>query len=107
MSYGLIFFVKIIRYKRFNIGAKKVIYECGVDPETPDARETYSIRFYLLALVFIVFEIETIFLFPWAVIYDKLLIFGFIEMAIFIVILFLGYIYAWRMGALDFRKGIK
>ena len=104
---GILVFVSVIRYKRIDYGDKKLPYECGVEPETENARESYSIRFYLLALVFIVFEVESIFLFPWAVVYDKLKLFGFIEMFIFIIILLVGYVYAWRLEALDFVKGFE
>lgn len=105
-SGGLLLFVWWIRYKRNDKGYKRFPYECGVDPITPNARESYSIRFYLLTLVFIIFEVETIFLFPWAVVFDKLKLFGLIEMAIFLVILIFGYIYAWRVSALEFRRDI-
>lgn len=100
----LLLFVALIRTRRHQHGDKYLAYECGVDPETPNARERYSIRYYLLTLVFIVFEAETIFLFPWAVIYDQLKLFGFIEMLIFIAILMVGYAYAWREKALEFRR---
>jgi NADH-quinone oxidoreductase subunit A len=106
LSGGLLLFVWLIRYKRNDYGDKSLAYECGVDPITPNARESYSIRFYLLTLVFIIFEVETIFLFPWAVIYKRLKLFGFIEMAIFLLILIIGYVYAWRVTALDFRREI-
>jgi NADH-quinone oxidoreductase subunit A len=75
-------------------------YECGVDP-IGDARERYAIRYYLVAILFVIFDVETIFLFPWAIIYDELLLFGLIEMMIFIFILVVGYYYAWRKGALE------
>ena len=81
-------------------GEKLVPYECGVDTES-EARARYGIRFYIIAILFVIFDVETIFLFPWAVIYDKLLWFGFIEMAIFLGILIVGYIYAWKKGALE------
>ena len=75
-------------------------YECGVDPEG-DARDRFSIRFYIIAILFVVFDVETIFLFPWAVIYDQLALFGFIEMLIFLAILIVGYVYVWKKGALE------
>jgi NADH-quinone oxidoreductase subunit A len=103
---GLLLFVALIRFKRNEIGDKRLAYECGLDPVTPHARESYSIRFYLLTLVFIVFEVETVFLFPWAVVHDHLKWFGFVEIIIFLFILALGYVYAWKAGALDFRRGI-
>ena len=98
--------ISIIRYKRTDYGDKRATYECGVDPATPTARESYSIRFYLLALVFIVFEVETFLIFPWAVVHDKLGLFGVAEVILFFAILGLGYVYAWKVKALDFRRGI-
>jgi NADH-quinone oxidoreductase subunit A len=79
---------------------KLMPYECGVDP-IGDARERFSVRFYMVAMLFLIFDVETIFLFPWAVIYDKLALFGLIEMIIFIGILVVGYYYAWRKGAFE------
>src|ERR1041385_4755412 len=79
---------------------KLMPYECGVDP-IGDARERFSVRFYIIAMLFLVFDVETIFLFPWAVIYDKLALFGLVEMLLFIGILVVGYYYAWRKGALE------
>ena len=75
-------------------------YECGIKPET-DARDRFSIRFYILELLFVVFDVETVFLFPWAVLYDQLLIFGLIEMGLFLGILVIGYWYAWKKRALE------
>ena len=79
---------------------KLMSYECGVDPEG-DARDRFSIRFYIIAILFVVFEVETIFLFPWAIIYDRLALFGFIEMLVFLGILIVGYFYVWKKGALE------
>ncbi len=75
-------------------------YECGIEPKT-DARDRYSIRYFLVAMLFVVFDVETVFMFPWAVIMDKLAWFGLIEMVVFLVILVVGYFYAWREGALE------
>ena len=75
-------------------------YECGIEPNT-DARDRYSIRYYLIAMLFVIFDVETVFLFPWAVIMDRLLLFGFIEMLVFLFILIVGYAYAWKKGALE------
>ena len=75
-------------------------YECGIEPLT-DARDRYSIRYYLVAMLFVIFDVETVFMFPWAVIFDKLLLFGLIEMLVFIFILVVGYYYAWQKGALE------
>lgn len=75
-------------------------YECGIEPLT-DARDRYSIRYYLVAMLFVIFDVETVFMFPWAVIFDELLLFGLVEMLVFISILVVGYVYAWRKGALE------
>jgi NADH-quinone oxidoreductase subunit A len=79
---------------------KLMPYECGVDP-IGDARDRFSVRFYIVAMLFLIFDVETIFLFPWAVIYDRLAMFGLAEMLMFIGILVVGYYYAWRKGALE------
>jgi NADH-quinone oxidoreductase subunit A len=77
-------------------------YECGIEPQT-DARDRYSIRYYLIAMLFVIFEVETIFMFPWAVALDRLALFGLIEMLVFLFILIVGYFYAWRKGALEWQ----
>lgn len=75
-------------------------FECG-NPPSGTAMGRFSVRFYLTALLFLVFDVEVIFLYPWAVELRKLGMFGFIEALIFIAILFVGLIYAWERGALD------
>ena len=74
-------------------------YECGIETEG-DARDRYSIRYYLIAMLFVIFDVETVFMFPWAVSLDRLAVFGLVEMLVFIVILALGLLYAWRKGVL-------
>ncbi|MGH9733946.1 MAG: NADH-quinone oxidoreductase subunit A [Candidatus Acidiferrales bacterium] len=78
-------------------------YECGIHP-TGDAREPFSVHFYMVALVFILFDIEAIFLYPWALVYRDLSLFGFVEMVLYILILLAGYIFLWKKGALDWNK---
>src|SRR5579862_859714 len=78
-------------------------YECGITP-TGDAREPVSVKFYLVAMVFILFDVEAIFLYPWAFIFRDLHWFGFVEMLMYIVILLAGYIYLWKKGALDWTS---
>src|SRR5215470_12341204 len=73
-------------------------YECGIRP-TGDAREPFSVQFYMVALLFILFDIEAIFLYPWALVYRSLKLFGFVEMVLYIIILLAGYIYLWKKGA--------
>ena len=77
-------------------------YECGIEPLT-DARDRYSIRYYLIAMLFVIFEIETVFMFPWAVMLDRLGLFGLIEMLVFLFLLVAGYAYAGQKGALEWQ----
>jgi NADH-quinone oxidoreductase subunit A len=79
---------------------KLMPYECGIDP-IRQAHERFSVRYYVIAMLFLIFDVETIFLFPWAVVYGQLALFGLIEMLIFIGILVVGYYWAWRKGALE------
>ena len=76
-------------------------YECGNEVETLAHDHRFSIRYYLIAVLFVIFDVETVFLYPWAVSFDMLGWFGFIEMMIFLAILVVGYVYVWRRGALD------
>ena len=80
--------------------AKDAPYECGVPP-IGSAHEKQMVRFYIVAMLFVLFDVETAFLFPWAVAYDSLGLFGLVEMFLFIVILLFGYFYAWKKEALD------
>lgn len=82
--------------------AKLDTYESGMLPYG-DARRRYPVQYYVVAVLFILFDIEVIFLYPWAVILRKLAWFGLIEMGIFLGILLVGYIYVWKKGALDWR----
>lgn len=79
---------------------KAAAYECGVEAEG-DARGRYSVAYYIIAVLFVVFDVEVIFLFPWAVRFKALGLFGFLEMVLFIGILVLGYVYAWKKEALE------
>jgi len=81
---------------------KDMPFECGVEP-TGDARRRFSVKFFLVALLFLIFDVETIFIFPWAVLFRKLGWFGFIEMTVFLFILLLGLFYVWRKGALEWE----
>jgi NADH-quinone oxidoreductase subunit A len=74
-------------------------YECGI-PTTGDTRGRYSVRFYLVAILFVIFDVETIFLLPWAIQYSVLGLFGLIEMLVFLAILIVAYIWVFRQGAL-------
>ena len=87
---------------RKNTEAKNMPYESGMDPYGEGTRRM-PVRFYLIAVLFILFDIEVVFFLPWAIAFRKLGIFGLIEMAIFIVVLLIGYIYAWKKGALEWE----
>jgi len=78
-------------------------YECGVAP-VGDARERFSVSFYLVGMLFILFDVEAVFLYPWAVIYKSLKWLGFIEMFLYIIVLFAAYVYIWKKGALDWNR---
>jgi len=83
--------------------AKLTPYECGIAP-VGDARERFSVSFYLVAMLFILFDVEAVFLYPWAVIFKSLKWFGFLEMLLYIAILLAGYVYIWKKGALDWER---
>jgi NADH-quinone oxidoreductase subunit A len=80
--------------------AKAAPYECGITP-TGSAHERFHTRFYLVAMLFIVFDIETVFLYPWAIVFKQLGLFGLAEMAVFVGILLVGFAYVWGKGALE------
>jgi NADH-quinone oxidoreductase subunit A len=82
--------------------AKSMPYESGMNPYGEGTRRM-PIRFYLIAVLFILFDIEVVFFLPWAIVFRQLGLFGLIEMVIFIVILLVGYVYAWKKGALEWE----
>jgi NADH-quinone oxidoreductase subunit A len=79
---------------------KLMPYECGVTP-ADNSRGRYTIRFYVIAILFVVFDVETVFLFPWAVQFKALGLFGLVEMLVFLGILIVGYVWIWKKGALE------
>ena len=79
---------------------KRSIYECGVEP-IGSARKRFPVKFYMVALLFLLFDIEAVFLYPWARLFKELGLLGLVEMAVFILVLVVGLIYAWRKGALE------
>ncbi len=91
----------LVRPKR-PYAIKLFAYESG-NPPVGEPRYKFSVRFYIIAMLFVVFDVEAIFLYPWAVAYDKIGLYGFVEMMIFILILLVGYIYAWGKGALTWE----
>jgi len=86
--------------KRLKNKVKEMPYECGIPP-VGSARERFSVKFYLVAMLFILFDIEAIFLYPWAVVFRELKMFAFVEMTIFIALVLCGLFFVWKKGVLD------
>jgi NADH-quinone oxidoreductase subunit A len=82
---------------------KDMPYECGIAP-TGDAQHRFSVKFYLVAMIFILFDIEAIFLYPWAVVYKQLKMFAFLEMLMFVVLILAGFFFIWKKGVLDWAQ---
>lgn len=96
---ALLFIAQTVGPKSFN-PAKAEPFESGNPPEG-DARIRFSVKFYLVAMLFLIFDLEVVFLYPWAILFRRLGVFGLIEMGIFLAILVIGFIYAWKKGALE------
>jgi NADH-quinone oxidoreductase subunit A len=86
--------------KRWN-RAKLDFYECGIEPTPQPAGSRFPVKYYLTAMLFILFDIEIVFLYPWAVAFDRLGAFGLVEMVLFIVTVLVAYAYVWRRGGLE------
>jgi len=86
--------------KRAKSPLKDTPYESGMAP-VGSAQERFSVKFYLVGMIFILFDIEAVFLYPWVVVYRDLKLFGFFEMLIFVVLVLVGFFYVWKKGALD------
>ncbi|HZN16410.1 MAG TPA: NADH-quinone oxidoreductase subunit A [Acidimicrobiales bacterium] len=97
---GLSFFASGLLAPKKPTAAKSAPYECGIVP-TREPAERFPVRFYLVAMIFIIFDIEIIFLYPWAVIFRRLELFGLIEMAVFAIAVFVSFMYLISRGALD------
>jgi len=82
--------------------AKNAPYECGMTP-TGDAQQRFSVKYYMVAMLFILFDVEAIFLYPWAVIARKLGMFGFWEMLVYIGLVLVGFFYIWKKGIIDWN----
>jgi NADH:ubiquinone oxidoreductase subunit 3 (subunit A) len=98
---GAIIFAWVVAPKKPS-AVKNAIYECGLESEG-DSWIQYRIQYYIFALMFVVFDIETIFIYPWAVAFKQLGLFAFVEMILFIAILAAGLIYAWRKNMLEWE----
>ncbi len=98
---GSVVFSRLIGQQK-PTAVKLAPYECGMPP-IGTARDRFSIKFYIVAMLFILFDIEAVFLYPWAVVFKRLGLFGFVEMGVFIIILLVGYVYVWKKGALEWE----
>jgi NADH-quinone oxidoreductase subunit A len=98
---GALVFGLLLRPRR-PYGQKLTPYESG-NPPIGDSRHRFSVKFYIIAMLFVVFDVEAVFLYPWAVAYDKLGLFGLVEMMLFIFILLIGYVYVWKKGAFEWE----
>jgi NADH-quinone oxidoreductase subunit A len=102
---GIALFIVIASHiigHRISGKVKLSTYECGMQTIGP-TRMRIRIRYYIVAMLFLIFDLEIMFLYPWAVVAGTLKLFGFVEMLIFVIILFIGYIYVWRKGALEWE----
>jgi NADH-quinone oxidoreductase subunit A len=92
--------------RRINNRVKDMPYECGITP-TGDARHRFSVKFYLVAMIFILFDIEAIFLYPWVVVYKQLKMFAFVEMLVFVILILAGFFFIWKKGVLDWAHPVE
>ncbi len=95
--------VSLLLGKRLRNPVKDSPYECGMIP-VGSARERFSVKFYLVAMIFILFDVEAVFLFPWAVVYRDLGLYGFLVMFLFIDLVLWGFFYIWKKGILDWSE---
>jgi NADH-quinone oxidoreductase subunit A len=89
------------------LSAKSAPYECGIEPVRLPKTERFPVKFYVVAMLFIIFDIETIFLFPWAVTFRSLGLFGLVEMVVFIGLVFVAYLYVWQKGGLEWESATR
>jgi NADH-quinone oxidoreductase subunit A len=97
---ALLLVASAILGKRAKSPQKDTPYECGMAP-TGSAKDRFSVKFYLVGMLFILFDVEAVFLFPWAVVYRELKLFAFFEMLLFVAMILVGFFYVWKKGALD------
>lgn len=101
LAFGMVtLLISYLVQPRYPEPEKLTTYECGSEPFS-DARMPFPVRYYIFAMLFVIFDIEVIFLYPWAVVFKKIGVIGLIEMMIFIGLFVVAYVYAWRKGALE------
>jgi NADH-quinone oxidoreductase subunit A len=108
LAFGVLFGVLLLLLGRFfrlsrPYREKLIAYESGNEP-TEAPRQRFSVKFYLIAILFVVFDVEVIYLYPWAVSYDHLGLFALVEMLLFIGLLLVGYVYAWKKEVLQWER---
>ncbi|MEE9259438.1 MAG: NADH-quinone oxidoreductase subunit A [Nitrospinaceae bacterium] len=101
IAVGMVVMTTILGPKR-EFPDKMEPFECG-ESQLVSPHQRFSVKFYLVAVLFVLFDIEAVFFFPWAILYKRLGVFGFVEMSIFILILGIGLLYVWRRGGLDWE----
>jgi NADH-quinone oxidoreductase subunit A len=101
MAFGVVTLVlSYVVQPKYPEAEKLSAYECGSEPFS-DARMPFPVRYYIFAMLFVIFDIEVIFLYPWAVVFGQIGLFGLVEMLIFLALFLVAYVYAWRKGALE------
>jgi NADH-quinone oxidoreductase subunit A len=101
MAFGVVTLVlSYVVQPKYPEAEKLSAYECGSEPFS-DARMPFPVRYYIFAMLFVIFDIEVIFLYPWAVVFGQIGLFGLVEMLVFIALFLVAYVYAWRKGALE------
>ena len=101
IAVGMVFMTSILGPKRYFID-KMEPFECG-ESQLVSPHQRFSVKFYLVAVLFVLFDIEAVFFFPWAVLFKRLGVFGFVEMLLLIIILGVGLLYVWKRGGLDWE----
>ena len=102
-SFGTLVMSVVVGKKGKRPAIKDTPYECGMLP-IGEGSTRLSVKFYLVAMLFILFDIEAIFLYPWVVVYRELKMFGFVEMLVFVILILSGFFYIWKKGALDWAE---
>jgi len=101
LASGIVLLSWLLGYRKPS-RAKMSPYECGMAP-VGDARERFSVKFYMVAMLFILFDVEAVFLYPWAVILRQLKMFGFWEMLVYVLVIMVGFFYIWKKGVINWN----
>jgi NADH-quinone oxidoreductase subunit A len=99
---GMVALSWVLGQHKFN-KSKMSPYECGMEP-VGNAQDRFSVKFYLVAILFILFDVEAVFMYPWAIVFKELKMFGFWEMLVYVAIVLAGFFYIWKKGVLDWNK---